>query len=127
MKMFSKETEGMIPMLWLVAISLILSACAFGVEASEFDPPIWLKPIVEIILGVPIIGPFLLGLLKWTAIVAAVMTAISAGFMVVAKAFEKAGIALGFVKFAETIRVWYDKIFPIVAWLSVFNVPKKKK
>ena len=122
MKLF-KSYDGVIPLLWVSGIGLILSVCAFG---AEFDPPIWLKPIVDIILGVPVIGPILLGLLKWTGIIAAVMTALSGGLMLVAKSLEKAGTALGFVKFAATVKSWYDKIFPIVAWFSMFNVLKKK-
>ena len=81
-----QKREGVIPLLWVLFLTSIFSVIAFGAEAWE--APVWLKPIVDMVMGLPYVGPFLIEAVKYVAVIAAVMTALSGGFMLVAKASD---------------------------------------
>lgn len=112
---------------WLLLLAFVVSIRVF---ADDIVPPVevptWLDAVIRFITGVPVVGPFLLEALKWVGIVAAIFTAITTLFMSLAKAFEKLAFGVGFYEFANKIKAFYDKVYPWLAYLSVYNVPKKK-
>lgn len=110
----------------------VVMACVFGfqvladtsvVPAVE-EVPAWLKIVMDFITGIPYVGPIVLTVLKWMGVVAAVLTGLATLVGGVAKALSALGTALGFVKFAESVDAALAKVWPYIAWLSMYNVQK---
>ena len=122
-----------VPMVMILVIGVIFSITAFSddivtpilVEEPGFSPPVWLKPVVDMIIGLPYVGPILVEAFKWVGVVAASMTAIAAGFAAIAKSLQAIARGAGFIALSLKIKDYYDKIYPILAWLSIFNAPKR--
>lgn len=108
---------------------LVVLACVFVVRAQADvlpveEVPSWMKAVMDFIVGIPGVGPFLLSVLKWMGVVAAVLTGIATLIMGVANALKAVGTALGFQEFAAKVDAIYKKIWPWIAWLSMYNVQK---
>lgn len=117
--------EGPLPLMIILSILIMIPSYVLaGVDPAPWEAPIFLKPIIDMIMGLPIIGPILYEVLKWTGIIAVALTGIAGAIMGVAKVAKESAKLAGFVALAEKIDGWYQKIFPIVAWLSMLNVQK---
>lgn len=115
-----------IPLALITMIGIFFSISAFAAEPSVWEPPIWAKPVIDMILGVPTVGPIILGVLKWAGVAAALMTAISGGLTALTVTLKGVGDFAGWANFSTKVQAFYDKIYPFVAWFSMFNVQKKK-
>jgi hypothetical protein len=114
---------------------VVVFACVFGLQVlgdtSMVQPvveevPAWLKIVMDFITGIPYVGPVVLTALKWMGVVAAVMTGAATLIGSVAKALSALGTAMGFVKFSESVDAALAKVWPYIAWLSMYNVQKPK-
>lgn len=108
---------------WVV-LGLLVCGLAFG-EAAPTEVPSWLQFAMDMLVAVPVVGPVILAALKYLGVLAAVMTALSTGLMVIAKALQATGQALGLVEFSKKVDEFYRAVYPYVAWLSVYNAKKK--
>lgn len=108
-----------------VAVALVLVPAFVFAEEAPTDVPAWLQMVMDFIVAIPGVGPIVLEVLKWLGVVASVMTALSTALMAVSEALKKVGIALGFSEFAAKIDELYKKIWPYIAWLSIYNNKKK--
>lgn len=87
--------------------------------------PSWIAPVVMWLQSVPTVGPILVEVLKWLGLVAAVLTALSAFLMALAKATTGIAQLAGFVAFAEKAQKFFDVVLKYTKYLSMFNVQKK--
>ena len=108
---------------WVV-LGLLVCGLAFGEAATEV--PGWLQMVMDFIVAIPLVGPVILEVLKWLGVVSAVATALSTGLLVISKAFQAMGQAMGFVAFAEKVDAIYRQVWPYLSWLSVYNAKKKQ-
>lgn len=131
----NQKKTALVKLLTVETVCLFLALCSmFAVSAfaevvnpiEGGDIPIWLKPILDMIIALPYVGPFILSVLKWIGVIAAVFTGVATLFAAVAKALQKMGELAGFVDFAEKVQGIYDAVWPWLAWLSVYNVPKRR-
>lgn len=123
-----KRLLGVEILAFIVVMALVIGLKASAdvvVPVPETDVPFWLKSVMDFLVSIPYVGPVLVEILKWIGVVAAVTTGLSTLIMGVAKALKELGKALGFVTFAEKVDAAYQKVWPYIAWLSVYNVPKK--
>jgi hypothetical protein len=114
---------------------VVVFACVFGMQVlADTDlavpmveeVPAWLKMVMDFITAIPYVGPVVLTALKWIGVVAAVLTGVATLIGGVAKALSTIGEFLGFVTFANTVEAWLAKVWPYIAWLSMYNVQKPK-
>lgn len=111
---------------------VVVFACVFGLQVmgdtsvvpAVEEVPVWLKIVMDFITGIPYVGPIVLTVLKWMGVVAAVLTGLATLVGGVAKALSALGAAMGFVKFAESVDSALAKVWPYIAWLSMYNVQK---
>lgn len=114
-----------VEILAFVVIMACLSArYAFGADAPMDDIPVWLKAVMDFVTSIPGVGPVLMTILKWMGVVAAVLTGVATLITGVAVALKKLSAGLGFQQFADKVDVLYKKIWPWIAWLSMYNVQK---
>lgn len=116
--------------LWLFLVTMCLFAV--GAHAADVvDPnqvtevPSWLKAVLDLVSGLPYVGVVVVEVLKWTGLVAGVMTALATCIMTLSLALQGAGVLLGFTKVAETVKKYTDMIMPWLQYLSIYNVQKK--
>ncbi len=109
---------------WVAVAFALVPVLAFAEAPTEV--PAWLQFFMDMLVGMPVLGPVLLSVLKWLGVVAAVATALSTGLTLVAKSLQVMGQAFGFVAFAEKVDVIYKQVWPYLAWLSVYNAKKKQ-
>ena len=132
-----KEKTSVVKLLTVESLCLVLAmSCLYAVAAFSADGPvnpilyeevpIWLKPVMDFLIALPYVGPVLVEILTWVGVVAALTTGVASLFAGVAQSLEKLGKLMGLVKFAEGVQGFYDKVWPWVAWFSVYNVPKRK-
>lgn len=115
----------------LLAVTSVIAVTAFGGDGvvhpiADPEIPIWLKPIMDMIVALPVVGPIIIEILKWIGVIAALFTGVATLFKGVAKALKEIGKLAGFVEFSEKVQKFYDAIWPWLAWFSVYNVPKKR-
>jgi hypothetical protein len=109
----------------LSVYSIVVLGDVVPLPALDPEVPAWLKMAMDIVVGLPYVGPVVVFVLKWTGVVAAVMTGLSTLVMGVATALKAIGQGLGFQGFAQKVDELYHKVWPWVAWLSMYNVPKR--
>lgn len=98
--------------------------------AVSVTPPAgfeWLVPVLAFLQSIPGAGPVVVTVLHVLGVAATLFTLISVFFTGAAKAVESLSFALGFVGFAASVKAFYDKVYPWVAYFSVFNVPRAVK
>lgn len=110
----------------LTILAVLLFPFIAFAEVAATEVPGWLQFLMDLLVGIPVVGPILLEALKWLGVVSAVMTAVSTSLTLVAKALQVLGQALGFQQFAAKIEGIYNAIWPYLAWLSVYNSKKAK-
>lgn len=109
----------------ILALLLIVPAFAFADEAPVEVPAI-LKFFMDMLFAIPGIGPIALEILKYIGVIAAVATALATAFAAIANALRTFAQFAGFVALVDKIEALYAKIWPYLAWLSMYNVQKKK-
>ena len=113
---------------------VVVFACVFGLQVmgdtsvvpAVEEVPAWLKIVMDFITGIPYVGPIVLTALKWLGVIASILTGLATLIGGVAKALSALGTALGFVRFAESVDATLAKVWPYIAWLSMYNVQKPK-
>lgn len=121
-----KRLLGVEIIAFFVVVASVISIKLYGAESDVAEVPAFLKTAMDFLTTLPYVGPLVLSLLKWTGVVAAVMTGISTMVMGVANALKVIGVAMGFQGFAEKVDGAYKAIWPWIAFLSMYNVPKNK-
>jgi len=111
---------------------LLVPALAFGAEISDAVLPSQVVPpdavlnILSVIQGLPYVGPVLVELMKWIAIIAPIMTALSFCVQAVLAVPEIVARYHGAQDLADKIKYYSDKINYWLAYLSIRNAQKPK-
>jgi len=110
---------------FLVIFLSLFSFCAYA-EVAVVEPvlPEWVGQIVVFLTNIPTVGPILVVILKWLAIITSVLTVVSAALQGVAAALVASGEFVGAKKFAAFVAKWSSKILPFLKFFSAFNVKK---
>jgi hypothetical protein len=109
----------------LISLLILFPLVAFADDTVvNVVPPEVILQILQVLQAIPYVGPILVMILKWIAIVAPVMTALSVCAQVILALPEIVARYKGSHELAEKIRYWSEKI---VYWLSFFSVRNAKK
>lgn len=108
------------------AIALIFPECAMA-QTPPGDAPAWITSVINFLSGIPYVGPVIVFILKWSAILSAITTAVSSAVIAVLKVPEVIALWTGSAKWLERIQWFKNKVLPWLQYLSQFNVQKKKK
>lgn len=122
-----KRLLGVEILAFIIVVASVISIKLYGVEADVSEVPSYLKGAMDFLVSLPYVGPAILSILKWTGVVSAVMTGLSTMLMGVANSLSALGYAMGFKAFAEKVDAIYRAVWPYVAFLSMYNVPKSSK
>lgn len=111
----------------LVILSLIYTCSTFAQDAVVTPPPgmDWVAYLIDFLSGLPWVGPFLVMVLKYVGIVAAVFTSASVFATTLLRIPEVIARWAGAEMLASKIADFHDKIVPWLDYLSVFNSKKK--
>lgn len=107
----------------LIPFLLLIPTLALADDANLL-PPDMVVQLIQFLQSVPYVGPVLVVVLKWIAIIAPIMTALSFFVQTILALPEVIARFNGAHSLAEKIRYWSDKI---VYWLSYFSVRNAKK
>lgn len=110
-----------------VGIAVLIPSLAFAVDAQELAPPDTVVNIMTFLQQLPYVGPYIFLVLKWVAIIAPVMTALSYVVQVILAIPELAARYSGAPAMADKIKYWADKINYYVKFLSIRNAQKSDK
>lgn len=122
-----KRLLGVEILAFFVVVASVISIKLYGSDTDMSEVPGYLKGAMDFLVSLPYVGPVLIIVLKWTGLVAAVMTGLSTMVMGIANALKVIGYTMGFVTFAEKVDGIYKKVWPYIAFLSMYNVPKSSK
>ena len=111
-------------LLFLILCFLSFPLLAEVVAENAAVLPEWVGQIVIFLTGIPTIGPILVLVIKWVAIITAVLTVVSATVQSLSTILVASGHFLGLKKFADFIAKWSGKLLPYLKWFSAFNVKK---
>ena len=125
----SFKEDKMMKLIMVLTLGLFMAASAIAVEIvpNPTEVPMWIKPLIDMVMSIPYIGPFLMGVLKYVGIIGAAMTGVATLFSLVSKALEKMMLGLGFRNFAAKVDALYKKVYPFVAFFSIYNAPPVMK
>ena len=84
--------------------------------------PEWFTGFLGMVSAIPAIGGALAVVVNWMAALAALLTALSSVLLAIKKVLENMGTR---VPYADIMLAWVAKVYPYVAWLSMYNVQKK--
>ena len=101
------------------------AAYAFAEEVGAAVPPEWLDAVLAFIASMPTVGPILVEVLKYVALVTTIATALSTAFIMIATALAGFFNLVGLQAAADKVKEWADKILPWLKYLSMYNVQKK--
>lgn len=87
----------------------------------------WLPMVIEYLRSIPTVGPHLEKVFSVIAIIASVATALTACLFVILRIPQVGAMWLGAEKALAYLEKFEKKILPWLAYLSIFNVQKKKK
>lgn len=120
-----KRLIGVEVLAFITIVGCLIARNSIGADAVPMEEvPVWLKAVMDFVTSIPGVGPVLLSILKWMGVVAAVLTGAATMITGVAMALKKVSAGLGFQAFADKVDALYKKIWPWVAWLSMYNVQK---
>lgn len=91
-----------------------------------FIPPEWLQQILLNLDKIPVVGPHLVLVLKWLGVISAILTILTTAFLAIVKALSLVLNVAGLAVLASKVEALKEKVFPYLAWLSSYNVQKKK-
>lgn len=116
----------------LKIVLLMLCVFAFSLFAFGADPqaaaevPSWVATVLAFLQGMPYVGPFLTGLLKWAVLASAIMTAISTCAMAILALLQGVSQWAGLVKIQAALAWVEANVMPWLKYLSMYNVQKKQ-
>jgi len=113
--------KKLIPFLMLVPA---LAFAADDVSGLDVLPPEIILALLTYLKSVPYVGPVLVAILKWIAIVTPIMTALSLCAQAILAIPEVVARFQGAHDLADKIKYWSDKI---VYWLSYFSIRNAQK
>lgn len=111
----------------ILLISLLFVGVCYAQVAPVdpvFMPPSWLSKVMEYVLGVPVIGPIVIEIMKWLGVLASVMTSLAVCFTAVMKSLSKVLNAAKLLGLAAKVDALYIKYAPYLKFLSLYNVQK---
>lgn len=92
-------------------------------DAPQASIPAWLRDLLDYLMEIPAVGPYLVLLLQWMGALASILTLLSSLILAIKKFLESVGKKL---PYADKVLEWVKIVYPYVAWLSMYNVQKKK-
>jgi hypothetical protein len=107
-------------------LSLVMSAFAFADASAIPDPSSlpWVGSVIQVLSGLPYIGPVLLKVISYSGAVAGVMTAVAVCAQAVLTALAGILNVGGLSTKANAVLAFEAKIVPWLQYLSIFNVQK---
>lgn len=110
----------------LLPLLLLFPVLAFAddVTLPNLIPPDIILQILQVVQGIPYVGPVIVMVLKWVAIIAPVMTALSICVQAILSVPEVTARYKGAHELADKIKFYSDKI---VYWLSFFSIRNAQK
>jgi hypothetical protein len=111
----------------LLPILLLFPVLAFADEVPNVLPPDIILQLLSFLQAVPYVGPVLVVALKWVAIIAPLMTALSICVQAVLSVPEVVARFQGAHELADKIKYWSDKVVYWLSYLSIRNAQKPKQ
>lgn len=110
--------------------AIVLQGPAGGILAPvdpSYQPPAWLDTAIKMTMGLPLVGPYIVMLMQWLGVFAAIMTALCAFLMVAIKALSGVLTVAQLDKIAIFVAsLEHSKMLYWMKRLSLFNAPPKK-
>lgn len=112
--------------LMLFTVLTVIFTCipVFAQDSSVMLPPDWAVPILQAVLKLPYIGPYLIIALKWVTIIGAIFTSLSVAVGSISMTLRTLASITGLDKVADWVKNVNDKVQPWLKWLSFFNSEK---
>lgn len=104
---------------------LLLVIPAFAFADAPTEVPALLKFLMDMLFAVPGVGPIALEIIKYVAVIGGIMTALAAALKAIAASLKIIGQFAGLDAFVLKVEELYNKVWPYIAWLSLYNVQKK--
>lgn len=101
------------------------TAYAQDVMPNEALPPEWIGAILMWVKTIPSVGPVIVQIISWVAVLGTVFTVLSAAIQSILVIPEIAARVSGATEFADKIKKFSEKILPWFKYFSSFNVQKK--
>lgn len=116
----------------LVAILVLFPVLAFAVDpAVAADPaspiPAYLTMLADVVTSIPVVGPVVLRVFEYAAIVGSIFTALATFALAVSKSVVGIARLAKLVELAAKLQALHDKVWPWIAYLSMYNVQRKKR
>lgn len=108
----------------LMLSAILVPSLAFAVEGQDLLPPETVVILLQFLEHLPYVGPVIVMILKWIAIIAPIMTAISfivQGVLVIPELVARYS---GAPALAEKIKYYSDKVNYWLKYLSIRNAKK---
>ncbi len=109
----------------LILFMCILAPSMAFASNQDLLPPDSVVTLINIIGSLPYVGPIIVMAMKWIAIIAPIMTALSVCFQVIAAIPEISARFVGAHDIADKIKYWADKVNYYLQYLSIRNAEKK--
>lgn len=97
----------------------------FVVSDENLVPPDWLQTLVKFGLKLPYVGPAIVKVLQWSAVIGSFLTMLSLFMMGTAWLLSKSIGVLGMEEKAEKVKLILDKIIYYLKFFSQMNAVKK--
>jgi uncharacterized membrane protein len=112
----------------ILVLGLLSSAILLADTPAVPAPPTeWLKPVLDFITQLPVVGPYLTSAVMWIGALAAVLTALTTAFSGIVLGLAKVMNTTGLQHAADALTAFHDKVWPWLAYFSIYNAPPKPK
>lgn len=109
---------------------ILITAFLFSGLALAQTPPVegmdWITSVILFLKQVPTAGPYVAKAFEIVAIVASISTGLSAGLLIILRVPQVIALWADAQNVAREIENFEKKVLPWLAYLSMFNVQKKK-
>ncbi len=109
--------------LMLFILVSIFAVSVFAQVPGPVVPPDWLNFVLGLISKIPYVGGVIAFIVKWTGLVAGIMTALSVMVQAILGLPEIVARWSGATAIADKVKSISDAVLPWLKWLSIFNVP----
>lgn len=94
----------------------------------DYTPPAWLDTAIRMTISIPVVGPYIVVVMQWLGVIAAILTALCAFLLAMIKALSSVLSAAQLEKVAQFVAsLEKSKLMYWLKRLSIFNAQKEDK
>lgn len=116
----------------IFTLILLVGTIALAQDSSYLNadvvelPPEWLVNLLQMLNGLPVVGPYLTVAVQWLGVIVTVLTSFTAAMLVSVRAISSILNVAGLVSFADKLKAFEKgKILYWMKYFSMFNAPKQ--